>query len=184
MDPEERIELLREEIRKHDYLYYVLAEPEISDEAYDALVKNLETLERNYPELITPDSPTRRVGSDLTKEFPTRVHSSPMLSIANTYTNDEVREFDRRIKGLLPDEDVRYTCELKIDGVAIALLYERGILQAGVTRGDGIAGEEITSNVRTIHQIPLRLKGFDGNCEVRWGSLFRKRRIFEDERDA
>ena len=167
MDPEERIEILKQEIRRYDYLYYVLAEPEISDEAYDALVKDLEALERNYPELITPDSPTRRVGSDLTKEFPTRVHSSPMLSIANTYTNDEVREFDRRIRGLLPDEDVIYTCELKIDGVAIALFYERGILQAGVTRGDGIAGEEITSNVRTIRQIPLKLNEFDGNCEVR-----------------
>jgi len=122
MDPKKRIESLREIIRHHDYRYYVLADPTISDEKYDDLIKELEALEDEYPELVTSDSPTRRVGSDLTKEFPTLVHSSPMLSIANTYTEEEVREFDRRIRGLLPGEDIRYTCELKIDGVAITLI--------------------------------------------------------------
>ncbi len=177
MDLKKRMASLREIIRHHDYRYYVLVDPIISDEKYDALVKELETLEDEYPELVTSDSPTRRVGSDLTKEFPTRVHSSPMLSIANTYTEEEVREFDRRIRGLLPGEDIRYTCELKIDGVAITLIYEGGLLQAGVTRGDGIAGEEITANVRTINKIPLKLIGFDGNCEVR-GEVYMERGDF------
>ena len=177
MEPGKRIEYLREAIRNHDYRYYVLADPIISDEEYDALVKELEVLECDHPELVTPDSPTRRVGSDLIKEFPTRLHSSPMLSIANTYTEDEVIDFDRRVHGLLPDEDVSYTCELKIDGVAIALIYEGGVLQAGVTRGDGVSGEEITANVRTIRQIPLKLLGFNGNFEVR-GEVFIERDDF------
>ncbi len=177
MDPQKRVEFLREIIRKHDYQYYVLADPIIPDEEYDSLIRELEALEEKYPELVTPESPTRRVGSDLTKEFPTRVHSIPMLSIANAYTEDEVCEFDRRIRGLLPGEKIRYTCELKIDGVAVALMYERGVLKAGVTRGDGIAGEEITSNVRTINQIPLKLIGYNGNCEVR-GEVYMERGDF------
>ncbi len=167
MDSKQRIEQLRKEIRKHDYRYYVLADPEISDEEYDALLRELEAMEEEYPEMVTPDSPTQRVSSDLTKEFPTLLHSSPMLSIANTYSEDEVREFDRRIRGLLRGESVFYTCELKIDGVAVALLYEGGILRAGTTRGDGVSGEEITANVRTIRQIPMKIRGYNGNCEIR-----------------
>ncbi|MFC1539666.1 NAD-dependent DNA ligase LigA [Candidatus Latescibacterota bacterium] len=174
----EKIESLRAEIRRHDALYYVHAAPEISDEEYDALMKELERLEQEHPELVTPDSPTQRVGSDIAREFPTRMHSSPMLSIANTYTADEVGEFDRRIRGLLPGEDIEYTCELKIDGVAIALHYESGILQSAVTRGDGVSGEEITANVRTIRQIPLRLEGIDSDCEIR-GEIYMETGGFE-----
>ncbi|MFC1650195.1 NAD-dependent DNA ligase LigA [Candidatus Latescibacterota bacterium] len=167
MGTPEKIESLRAEIRRHDKQYYVLAESEISDENYDALMKELERLEHENPELITPDSPTQRVGSDIAREFTSREHSSPMLSIANTYTMDEVSEFDRRVRGLLPGEDIEYTCELKIDGVAIALHYVGGILLTAVTRGDGVSGEEITSNVRTIRQIPLKLEGIDRDCEIR-----------------
>ncbi len=177
MEPEKRIEELKEEIRRHDHLYYVLADPVITDEEYDALVRELEALEEKHPELVTSDSPTKRIGSDLTKEFPTHLHSSPMLSIANTYSEDEVDDFDRRIRGLLPGEEVTYTCELKIDGVAVALLYEDGVLQVGLTRGDGVSGEEITSNIRTIHQIPLRLIGYEGRCEIR-GEVYMKRDDF------
>jgi len=186
MDAEERIEELRRIIREHDYRYYVLAEPVISDREYDLLLKELEKLEEEHPKLKSPDSPTMRVGSDLTKEFPERVHSSPMLSIANTYSEEEVVDFDRRVRSLLPGEKVEYTCELKIDGVALALHYEGGILRAGVTRGDGVRGEEITANVRTIRSIPLRLMGFDGACEVR-GEVYLEEKDFlrmNEERSA
>jgi len=167
MDPKQRVKELREELRGHDYRYYVLSDPVIEDFEYDMLLKELESLEQQYPDLKTPDSPTMRVGSDLMKDFPTRAHTSPMLSIANTYSRDEVEDFDRRIRGLLPGENVAYTCELKIDGIALALRYESGLLSAGVTRGDGIRGEEITPNIRTLRAIPLRLRGYDGDCEVR-----------------
>ncbi len=177
--PKERIEELKSQIRGHDYRYYVLAEPAISDEEYDRLVHELDELERAHPELKTTDSPTMRVGSDLAREFPTRTHASPMLSIANTYSKEEVIDFDRRVRSLLPGEDIQYTCELKIDGVALSLQYENGRLQAGVTRGDGITGEEITPNCRTIRSIPLKLLDFDGACEVR-GEVFLERRAFED----
>ncbi|MBT4482709.1 MAG: NAD-dependent DNA ligase LigA [Candidatus Latescibacteria bacterium] len=187
MEPEKRIEELKRLIRGHDNLYYVLAEPTITDQEYDLLLNELETLEETHPELKTPDSPTMRVGSDLTKDFPTRTHSSPMLSIANTYNEDEVIEFDRRIRNLLPGEDIGYICELKIDGVALALHYEGGILRSGVTRGDGVTGEEITSNVRTIRSIPLKLPDFDGDCEVR-GEVYLERddflRMNENRMDA
>ena len=177
MEPKKRIEKLKDDIRRHDHRYYVLADPVISDEEYDALVRELEAKEKEHPELVTPDSPTGRVGSDLTKEFRTRPHSSPMLSIANTYSEDEVIEFNRRIAGLLPGEEIDYTCELKIDGIAVALIYENGVLQAGLTRGDGVSGEDITSNIRTIRQIPLKLTGYDGRCEIR-GEVYIKRRDF------
>ncbi|MFC1511888.1 NAD-dependent DNA ligase LigA [Candidatus Latescibacterota bacterium] len=178
MDPHRRIEELRELIRHHDYRYYVLADPETSDESYDALVKELESLEEAHPDLVTPDSPTRRVGSDLTKVFPTRRHATKMLSIANTYSEEEVRDFDRRVRSLLPGEQVIYTCELKIDGVAVSLLYDRGILRSGVTRGDGTEGEEVTPNIRTIRQIPLKLRQIDGIREVR-GEVYIQRADFE-----
>jgi len=179
MDPQKRVEELKRAIREHDRRYYVLADPVVTDEEYDALVRELESLEERYPGLRTPDSPTMRVGSDLTKEFPTRRHSSPMLSIANTYSGEEVAEFDKRVRKLLPGEEVRYTCELKIDGVALALHYNTGgVLEAGVTRGDGVQGEEITANVRTIRSIPLKLIGYDGACEVR-GEVYLERESFE-----
>lgn len=177
MEPSKRIEELKRNIREHDYRYYVRAEPTVSDEEYDTLLRELESLEETWPELKTPDSPTMRVGNDLTKEFPERTHSSPMLSISNTYSEDEVLEFDRRIRALLPGEKVCYTCELKIDGLALALHYSGGVLQAGVTRGDGIRGEEVTVNIRTLRSIPLRLFGFGGDCEVR-GEIYLERSDF------
>ncbi len=154
----ERIEKLREEIREHDYAYYVLNRPRISDEAYDRLLKELQTLEETHPELIAADSPTRRVGSDLTKTFPTVRHSEPMMSLSNTYSEEELLDFDRRVRELLEGERYAYVCELKFDGVAISLIYENGRLVRGVTRGDGEQGEDITNNLRTIRSIPLSFK--------------------------
>ncbi len=167
MSIEWKIEQLREQIRFHDHRYYVMADPVISDEEYDRLMKKLEALEQEYPEAISEDSPTRRVASDLTKEFPTRRHSIPMLSMMNTYNEEEVREFDRRVHTLLPGETVRYMVELKIDGVALSLLYRNGRLDVGITRGDGVQGDEITSNIRTIRTIPLRVFKTVTDFEVR-----------------
>jgi DNA ligase (NAD+) len=183
MEPSERIEFLRGEIRRHDRLYYVDAAPEITDEAYDGLMKELEELEAKHPELVTPDSPTRRIGSDLTREFPTRRHTSPMLSIANTYTFEEVAEFDKRVRGLLPGEEVSYTCELKIDGIAVSLHYTSSSLDAAVTRGDGEEGEVITPNIRTIRAIPLFIESKSAICEIR-GEVYLERTDFERINEA
>ncbi len=183
MDIRERIEKLKRDIREHDHRYYVLAAPSISDEEYDALVKELEDIEARHPELRSPDSPTARVGSDLAKDFPSRLHTSPMLSIANTYSAEEVDEFDRRVRGLLPGETVEYACELKIDGVALALRYEDGALATGVTRGDGVRGEDVTQNVRTLRSIPLRVRDYDGSCEVR-GEVYLERADFQRMNEA
>jgi DNA ligase (NAD+) len=156
---EKQINSLREQIREHDYKYYVLARPSISDEEYDRILKELETLEAENPELITPDSPTQRVGSDLTKEFKPVEHKIPMLSLSNTYSEDELNDFDRRVKeGLSSGEKVEYLVELKIDGASVSLNYVNGVLKTAATRGDGAFGEEITNNVRTINSIPLRIK--------------------------
>jgi len=178
MDAGERIEFLRKNIREHDYRYYVLAAPTISDEEYDMLLRELEELETEHPEFKTPDSPTMRVGSDLTKEFPSRTHTSPMLSIANTYSEEEIIDFDRRVRSLLPGEQVGYTCELKIDGIALSLLYEDGVFRAGVTRGDGETGEDITPNVKTVRSIPLKVLDFNGACEIR-GEIYLEREAFD-----
>jgi DNA ligase (NAD+) len=172
-----RIERLRNEIRDHDYRYYVLAEPRIPDEDYDRLLRQLSRLEEEFPELKTPDSPTQRVGGQVTKEFPTVVHDVPMLSLANTYSEEEVREFDRRIrKGL--SRPYRYVCELKIDGVAVSLVYRDGVLQCGATRGDGTQGDNITVNIKTIRSVPLRFRTSRiSNAEVR-GEVFMTREDF------
>jgi len=177
------IEKLREEIRRHDYLYYVKAEPEISDFEYDRLIKKLEKLEEQFPQLITPDSPTQRVGSDLTKEFPPVEHKRPMLSLANTYSKQELFDFDRRIKETL-NEPYEYVAELKIDGVSVSLIYREGIFVQASTRGDGKVGEEITNNVKTIKSVPLKVN-IDGlptqlkeEFEVR-GEIFMKIKDFE-----
>jgi DNA ligase (NAD+) len=155
---QKKIEELREEIRKHDYHYYVLAEPVISDQEYDTLMKELEKLESENPDLITTDSPTRRVGTDLTKEFKPVTHMIPMLSLANTYNEEEIFDFDRRVReGLPAGETIEYVVEPKIDGASVSLHYIDGYLVAAATRGDGITGEEITTNVKTIRSIPLRL---------------------------
>ncbi|MGA7719614.1 MAG: NAD-dependent DNA ligase LigA [Ignavibacteriaceae bacterium] len=156
---EKKIEELRESIRKHEYRYYVLADPVISDEKYDLLVKELEKLESEYPELITPDSPTQRVGKDLTKDFKPITHKVPMLSLANTYSEEELIDFDRKVRGGLPaDERVEYVVEPKIDGASVSINYVNGNLITAATRGDGTIGEEITVNVRTIKSVPLKLK--------------------------
>ncbi len=151
------IEILRNEIREHDYRYYVLSDPSISDYDYDQLYKKLEKLEKDYPELITPDSPTQRIAADAVKEFISYRHKYPMLSLSNTYSEEEVLDFDRRVKELLGEEPVEYVAELKIDGLSMSLVYKNGILAAGVTRGDGTEGEDVTSNVKTIKSVPLRL---------------------------
>lgn len=155
---EKRIEELREEIRFHDYNYYILTEPKIPDEQYDKLYKELENLESEYPELITPDSPTQRVGSDLTKVFKPVQHKIPMLSLSNTYSEDELFDFDRRVREGIGDiNEVEYIAELKIDGVSVSIRYENFNLVTAATRGDGTVGEEITNNVKTIRSVPLRL---------------------------
>lgn len=154
-----KIEQLRDQIREHDYRYYVLADPVISDQEYDFLLKELEKLEQENPGLVTPDSPTQRVGKDLTKDFNPVEHVIPMLSLANTYNEEELFDFDRRVREALPEnEKVEYVVELKIDGASVSLHYVNGKLVTGATRGDGTVGEEITANVKTIRSIPLKLK--------------------------
>ncbi len=156
---EKKIESLKEQIREHDYNYYILVQPTISDEEYDKLYKELEKLEAKNPELITADSPTQRVGSDLTKEFKPVEHKIPMLSLSNTYSEEELFDFDRRVKdGLESGEKVEYLVELKIDGASVSINYVNGFLQTAATRGDGTVGEEITNNVKTIKSIPLKIK--------------------------
>lgn len=153
-----RIDELKREIRKHDYNYYVLNKPEITDYQYDKLYKELEFLEAENPQYLTLDSPTQRVGSDLTKEFKSIRHSSPMLSLSNTYNEDELLAFDKRVRDALPEikgKDIEYVCELKIDGVSVSLKYENGKLVSAATRGDGEIGEEITTNIKTIRSVPL-----------------------------
>ena len=158
MNPIDRIAQLVEQLNEHNYRYAVLNDPAISDRAYDALMRELSDLEARHPDLIQPDSPTQRVTSDLTREFPTVQHDIPMLSLDNTYSEDELRDFEDRIRRELPDEELQYVAELKIDGVALSLIYENGLLTRGVTRGNGTQGEDITPNVKTIKSIPIRLK--------------------------
>src|SRR5579883_1801037 len=154
-----KIESLRIEILEHDRRYHVLAAPIISDREYDRLIEELRDLEAKFPDLITPESPTQRVGGEPTKLFPPAVHHVPMLSLANTYNTEEVEDFARRIRDLLGhDPEQGYICELKFDGVAMSLLYQNGKLVRGATRGDGTTGDDVTANVRTIRSIPLSLQ--------------------------
>ncbi len=156
---EKKISELRKIINQHDYNYYVLAEPTVSDREYDELYKELEKLEQENPELISDDSPTQRVGKDLTKEFKPVKHQFPMLSLSNTYSEKELIDFDRRVReGLSVDEEVEYVVEYKIDGVSVSLNYVNGKLKTAATRGDGNIGEEVTNNIKTIRSIPLILK--------------------------
>lgn len=153
-------EQLRAEIARHDRLYYVEAAPAISDRDYDRLMAQLTAIEAEHPELVTPESPTQRVGGRPIEGFATVRHAVPMLSIDNTYSFDEIREWDARIRrALLPDEPVRFAVELKVDGVAVSLRYETGRLALGSTRGDGERGDDITVNLRTVRNVPLRLEG-------------------------
>jgi DNA ligase (NAD+) len=154
----QRIEKLREELNHHSYLYYVEAKPEISDQAFDKLLRELQDLETAHPEFITPDSPTQRVGGEPIDGFKTVEHAVPMMSIDNTYDEEEVRAFDERVKKLLDGPEPAYVLEPKVDGVASTLRYENGALVLAATRGDGRRGDDITSNARTIRAIPLRLE--------------------------
>ncbi|MFZ0034901.1 MAG: NAD-dependent DNA ligase LigA [Sedimentisphaerales bacterium] len=156
-DIKKQIEQLRGEIRRHDYLYYVLDQPQISDPQYDRLFAELKSLEEKHPELITPDSPTQRVSERPLEGFSTVRHAIPMLSIDNTYSAEELRAFDVRVAKGLGSRDYDYVVELKIDGVASSLRYERGLLVTGATRGDGRVGDDITANIRTIRAVPLVL---------------------------
>lgn len=153
-----KIQQLREAIRHHEHCYYVLNNPEISDAEFDQLMKELRTLESQHAELITPDSPTQRVGGKPAEGFLPVLHSVPMLSLDNTYSEEELLEFDKRVGEFSRDRRAGYVCELKIDGLSLALTYEQGQLVRGVTRGDGVRGEEVTFNVKTIRSIPLRLQ--------------------------
>ena len=155
----QKIEQLREQINDHNYRYYVLNDPLIGDYEFDALLRELQELEKAYPEFDDPNSPTHRVGSDATNEFRTVEHRYPMLSLSNTYSLDELHEFDVRIRKEV--EPVEYVCELKFDGTAISLTYQDGRLSQAVTRGDGTRGDDVTANVRTIRTVPLRLAGDD-----------------------
>ena len=158
-DPAAEAASLRSEIDRHNRLYYVDAAPEVSDKQFDALLKRLEAIEAEHPELVTPESPTQRVGGSPIEGFVTVAHSIPMLSIENTYDHAEVREWDARVrKGLNVGEGVRYVVELKVDGVAVSLRYESGLLTLGATRGDGERGDDVTNNLRTVRGIPLRLE--------------------------
>jgi DNA ligase (NAD+) len=156
-DAAKRIEELKEQIAYHNRRYYVLDDPEITDAEYDLLMRELIHLEQTYPELLTPDSPSQRVNGAPAEGFAKVVHEIPMLSLSNAYGPDDMREFDRRVRDVIQGP-VRYVCELKIDGLAVSLRYENGVLVQGATRGDGETGEDITSNIRTIRTVPLRLK--------------------------
>ena len=157
----ERIEKLRSEIHYHNHRYYVLDDPEIPDAEYDRLLRELQALEAKHPELITSDSPTQRVGAEPLSAFTQIEHLLPMLSLGNAFSDDEVNDFDRRARDTLDVEKIVYAAEPKLDGLAISLLYEDGVLVRGATRGDGVTGEDVTHNVRTIEAIPLRLQGQD-----------------------
>ncbi|HEX3820940.1 MAG TPA: NAD-dependent DNA ligase LigA [Candidatus Sulfotelmatobacter sp.] len=173
-DAEKKIESLREKIRHHEYLYYVLDQPEISDLDFDKLMQQLKDLEGEHPTLITPDSPTQRVGGKPREGFVKVRHSSPMLSLDNTYSEEELRSWERRVHELTGRKDVDYVCELKLDGMSLSLGYDDGHLVRGITRGDGTTGEDVTLNVRTVRSVPLsipkeKLKraGIPANFEVR-----------------
>lgn len=178
-----RISRLRAEIEEHNYRYYVLDSPIISDREYDRLFQELLELEREHPELADPNSPTQRVGAPPSQAFPRHEHTVPMLSLANVFNDQDLLAFDQRVKALLgvpPDQGLEYHAELKIDGLAVSLAYAGGELAAGSTRGDGFAGEDVTSNIRTVRAVPLRLRGegVPDNLEAR-GEVYMFRSEFQ-----
>ncbi len=175
-----RIEELSHELHLHNHRYYVLNSPTISDYDFDMMLKELQQLEESFPELADPNSPTKRVGGDITDKFQKVKHKYPMLSLSNTYNFDEIRDWEKRIKKNTDDE-IEYVCELKYDGVAIGITYENGVLSRAVTRGDGQTGEDVTTNVRTISTIPLRVTGNDypEEFEIR-GEIFLPLQVFAD----
>lgn len=180
-----KVEALRKEIRHHSYLYYVKDAPEITDYEFDHLYRQLVDLEKEYPELVTPDSPTQRVGGKASDDFRKVRFRKPMLSLANAFSADELRDFDRRVKEGLHTDHVEYITELKIDGLSMNLIYENGSLVQGLTRGDGRVGEDVTANVKTIHTIPLYIENAPAYMEVR-GEVYMPRKSFialNEERD-
>ena len=175
----QEIENLCKELQEHNYNYYVLSMPTVTDFDFDQKLKVLEKLEQEFPELKLPDSPTQRVGGEPTKDFKTVTHKYPMLSLSNSYSEQEIRDFDKRVRKLIGDE-VEYVCELKYDGVAIGLTYLNGILTQAVTRGDGVQGDDVTNNVKTIRSIPLKLKGnYPDELEIR-GEIYFPIKEFND----
>ncbi len=177
-EAKKRIDQLCNLLQEHNYNYYILAQPTISDYDFDQLMKELERLEAEFPEFIRPDSPAKRVGGEPTKEFPSVRHKYPMLSLSNSYSLEEIKAFDARVQKLV-GSDVEYVCELKYDGLSISLTYENGLLVQAVTRGDGVQGDDVTNNVKTIRSIPLRLRGdFPEQLEIR-GEILMPHKEFE-----
>src|ERR1700720_3561654 len=164
------IEQLRERLQYHEHLYYVLDQPEISDAEYDVMMRRLQELEAQHPELVTADSPTQRVGGKPREGFIKVPHSSPMLSLDNALNEDEMREFDRRVRDLLRGQPFEYVAELKLDGLSMAVHFRKGQFAQAVTRGDGLVGEDVTENARTIRSMPLKaktdLRGLEDRGEV------------------
>ncbi|MGZ3920645.1 MAG: NAD-dependent DNA ligase LigA, partial [Bacteroidia bacterium] len=184
-EAQKKIESLSKVIEEHNHNYYVLDKPTISDFEFDKLLEELIALEQEYPELLSPSSPSQRVGGAITKTFNSVKHRYPMLSLSNSYSKDDMLDFDRRVKeGLNMDNDlfaqeVDYVCELKFDGLSIGLTYDSGILTQAVTRGDGVQGDDVTTNAKTIKSIPLKLKGnYPSNFEIR-GEIFMSKKTFE-----
>jgi DNA ligase (NAD+) len=176
-DPRKEAERLRGDIRHHEYQYYVLDRPEISDAEYDALMRQLQKIEREHPEVVTPDSPTRRVGGKAREGFQKVPHSSPMLSLDNVFDEEELRAFDARVRDLLQGDPYRYVAELKMDGLSMAARFRDGMFQQAITRGDGNIGEDVTANASTIRSLPLRVEGA-GAFEVR-GEVVMNRKAFD-----
>jgi len=170
-----KINSLKEKIRDADYKYYVMADPDIDDFAYDKIFRELSEIEKEYPDLKTDDSPTQRVSGEPTKAFKTVVHKIPMLSLSNSYNFEELIEFDKKIKNILENEKYEYVCELKFDGLAVSIIYENGKLKTAATRGDGSKGDEVTQNIKTLRSIPLSTKNkIISNYEVRGEVFFNK----------
>jgi DNA ligase (NAD+) len=179
IEAQDRIEALSQELKQHSYNYYVLAMPAISDYEFDKKLEELSTLEKSFPEFQSPDSPTQKVGGEVTKEFQTVRHRWPMLSLGNTYNEQELVDFDARIRKAIGD-NFEYVCELKYDGLSMSLTYKDGQLLRAVTRGDGVQGDDVTANVRTIHSVPKKLKagGYPDEFEIR-GEVFMHLKAFE-----
>jgi DNA ligase (NAD+) len=174
----ERIESLVKELNEHNYKYYVLAQPEISDFEFDKKLEELTRLEKEYPEYLDPESPSIKVGGDITKEFQTVKHKWPMLSLGNTYNEQDLKDFDDRVRKAI-GSNFEYVCELKFDGLSISLSYENGKLIRAVTRGDGTQGDDVTNNAKTIQNIPKSIKGneFPNSFDIR-GEVFMHRAAF------
>ena len=187
------IERLREKIRHHEYLYHVMDDPEISDAAYDKLFHQLKKIETEHPELVTPDSPTQRVGAAPREGFQAVRHRTPMISLDNAFSFEDLANFDRRVRELTGREKIDYVTEHKFDGLSLSLIYEKGVLVSAVTRGDGTTGEDVTPNVSTIRSIPLSIgvadlkkAGIASSFEVR-GEAIMTRKAFEamnEQQDA